>query len=309
MSKQKIIGIALVALVLVSLAVLVVAPRQDGFGNASGDAVALVRLSGPIQDSGSSSLLGAAAITPDLVRQRLDAATQSAATKAVVLRVDSPGGTVAASQEIADMVRAAPEPIVVSMGDVAASGGYYISSQADAIVAQPGTLTGSIGVIWSNLDPSGLFRKLGIDIDAVTAGKHKDMLLPGRLTPERRRLLQRLVDTMYAQFVSAVARGRDLSRTEVRALATGEPFTGAQALRNGLVDKLGGLDEAVAEAERIAGIEDAEVVEMSPSLFEQLFSGGGFAGARALFEDNAAVDRLALLRDLLTTVSAPRYGL
>jgi protease-4 len=308
MSKRRVAGVALVALVVASIALLLIDPGPGGL-RGDADTVALVRLAGPIQEAGSMSLLGGGAITPELVRERLDSAADSPSTKAIVLRVDSPGGTVGASQEIAGMIRRAPDPVVVSMGDVAASGGYYIASQADAIVAQPGTLTGSIGVIWSTLDPSGLFRKLGIEIDAVTAGEHKDMLLPGRFTPERRRIVQRLVDTMYGQFVTAVAEGRDMPLERVRELATGQLYTGEQAQSSGLVDRLGGLEEAISEAERIAGLDDASVVEMSPTLLEQLFSAAGPAGERALVDGAGIEQRLALLRELLVDFVEPRYHL
>jgi protease-4 len=305
--RKKLWGLALIALVVASIVVLIVFDPQQRTGH--GNSIALIDLSGPIQESASVSLLGGgSAITPDLVRDRLESARRDAGIEAVVLRIDTPGGTVAASQEIAAMVREFPEPIVVSMGDVAASGGYYVSAQADSIVAQPGTLTGSIGVIWSSVDPSRLLRKLGIEIDTVTAGKHKDMFLPGGLTPQRRQLVQRLVDTMYRQFVSAVARGRDLSIARVRRLATGELYTGKQARGRGLVDRLGGLDSAISEAERLAGIENASIVELSPTFFEQLFSQGS-AGTSAGSAEDDLLGKAALLRELLTKYSVPRYGL
>jgi protease-4 len=307
MSRKKIAGLVIVGVIVASIALLVVLPggRQlDG----TGDAVAVVALAGPIQETGSASLLGGGAITPQLVRNRLQSAQASPRIKAVVLRVDSPGGTVGASQEIAGMIGDFDKPIVVSMGDTVASGGYYISSQADAIVAQPGTLTGSIGVIWASFDPTRLFRKLGIEIDAVTAGRNKDMFLPGRLTPDRRRLVQRIVNIMYDQFVSAVARGRDLPESRVRKLATGELYTGRQALGSGLVDELGGLDEALDRAEELAEIDGAEVVELSPSLFEQLFGSPTPGALQRLWDPVDPSGKLVLLRELLTNYLVPRYG-
>ena len=309
MSKKKIIGLIVIIVIIASVVLVAVVPGPRGL-RPSGDAVAVVDLAGPIQASGSDSLLGGGAITPDLVRERLETAEDSASIKAVVLRLDSPGGTVAASQEIAALVADLSIPVVVSMGDMVASGGYYISAPADAIVAQPGTLTGSIGVIWSSFDPTGLFRELGIEIDSVTAGKHKDMFLPGRLTPPRRRILQRMVNVMYDQFVSAVARGRDLPERKVRRLATGQLYTGTQARQAGLVDELGGLDDAVGRAEELAGIDDARVVELSPSLFEQLFGAQPAAGLLQLPWGPADPNNLEtlLLRELLTNYTTPRYG-
>jgi protease-4 len=309
MSKKKIIGLIVIIVIIASVVLVAVVPGPRGL-RPSDDAVAVVDLAGPIQASASGSLLGGGAITPDLVRERLESAEDSPAIKAVVLRIDSPGGTVAASQEIAALVGGMSIPVVVSMGDMVASGGYYISAPADAIVAQPGSLTGSIGVIWSSFDPAGLFRELGIEIDSVTAGKHKDMFLPGRLTPPRRRIVQRMVNVMYDQFVSAVARGRNLPESKVRRLATGQLYTGTQARQAGLVDELGGLDDAVARAEDLAGIDDARVVELSPSLWEQLFGAQPAAGLLRLPWGPADPNSLEtlLLRELLTNYTTPRYG-
>jgi protease-4 len=305
MSGKRIAALAVLSVVLLSLGALALVPARSGF-SVNGDGVALVRLAGPIQEAASTSLLAGGGISPQLLKARLDAAHEDPFIKAVVLRIDSPGGTVGASQEMAAMVRDFPKPVVVSMGDTAASGGYYLASQADRIVAQPGTLTGSVGVIFATFDVEGLFDKLGIEMETVIAGEHKDMFLPGRFTPERRRIVQEIVDDLYEQFVGAVAQGRGLSEDEVRALATGEPYTGRQALALGLVDRLGGLEEAITEAEQLAGIEDAQVVELTPSFFEELFFGPGFAG---LVKAGPSMDpELVLLREVLTGYLVPRYG-
>ena len=211
--------------------------------------------------------------------------------KALVLRLDTGGGTVAASQEIAGMVQDFPKPVVVPMGDLTASGGYYIASQADVIVAQPGTLTGSISVIWSTFNFEGLMEKIGVEMTAITAGRHKDMFLPRALTSEERQIVQDMVDNSYDQFVGAVASGRDMPEPAVRELATGRLFTGKQALELGLVDVLGGLDVAITEAESQAGIADAEVIELTPTLFEQLFGGPGLGGIISLVQGNTALEQ------------------
>lgn len=310
MSKKKIVGLIVIVVIIASVVLVAVLPGPRGL-RPSGDSIAVVELAGPIQATGAQSLLGGGgAITPDLVRDRLETAEDSPTVKAVVLRVDSPGGTVAASQEIASLVRELSIPVVVSMGDMVASGGYYISAPADAIVAHPGTLTGSIGVIWSSFDPTGLFRDLGIEIDSVTAGRHKDMFLPGRLTPPRRRIVQRMVNDMYHQFVSAVSRGRELPEAKVRKLATGQLYTGTQALRTGLVDELGDLDDAIARAEELAGVDDADVIELSPSFFEQLFGAAPTAGLfRWPWEAADGLNvKMLLLQELLTNYNTPRYG-
>jgi protease-4 len=305
MSGKKVAALVIIGVVVLSLVALVVA--KPGRRVASGEAVALIRLSGAIQETTATSLFSGGGISPELVEDRLQLADEDPSVRAIVLRIETPGGTVGASQQIADLIADSDKPIVISMADTVASGGYYISSQADRIVAHPGTLTGSIGVIWATIDPRGLLKKLGVKLDAITAGKHKDMFLPGRLTRERRKIVQTLVNDMYDQFVSDVAEGRGLDETDVRELATGELYTGEQALQLGLVDSTGNLDDAINEAESLAGIEDAEVVELTPSFFEQFFGGAGARIVDSIFGPENIDPRIATLREVLTGYTVPRY--
>ncbi|MFH1503007.1 MAG: signal peptide peptidase SppA [Candidatus Eisenbacteria bacterium] len=186
-------------------------------------------------------------------------AMQTAGVSALVLRVDSPGGGVAASQEIYDcLARVKDEgtPIVVSMGAIAASGGYYISCHADSVIANPGTLTGSIGVIMSFSNLEELFGKIGLSFDVVKSGEYKDTGSWSRtMTDEERALLQATVDDIHMQFVETVAEGRGMRVDDVAALADGRIFSGRQAVGAGLVDGLGNLDDAIATAGRMAGID------------------------------------------------------
>lgn len=178
--------------------------------------------------------------------------------KAVILRVDSPGGVIAPAQEIHEEVRrtASEKPLVVSMGTVAASGGYYISAPGTRILANPGTVTGSIGVIIQFREVHALFDKLGLRTRIVKSGPLKDAGSPFReMTEEERRVFQELVDDLFGQFVNAVAEGRGLPENQVRALADGRVYSGSQALELGLVDRLGGFWDAVEEATELAGIE------------------------------------------------------
>jgi protease IV len=306
-SKTKVAGVVVLVVLVVSVVVLaVVGARTAPTVRAGPEQIALIHLEGPIQETGVGGVFSPGAITPDIVRRRLAQVEADPRTRAVVLRVNSPGGTVGASQEISELIQEADVPVVVSMGDQAASGGYYIASAADRIVAQPGTLTGSIGVIWSTLDVDELLDRLGVELDAITAGEHKDMFLPGRLTPERRDLVQELVDQMYDDFVAAVADGRGLSEDAVRELATGELFTGRQALDRGLVDALGGVSEAVEIAEELAGIEDARVIELRPTFFEQFAAGPGF-DLRTLFGGSLPSTELVLIREIINGYNVPRY--
>lgn len=177
--------------------------------------------------------------------------------KAIILRVDSPGGAVAPSQEIHDEVArvAAIKPVVVSMASVAASGGYYVSIPAQRIFANPGTITGSIGVIMQVTNFQDLYEKLGLKNQVVKSGEHKDLGSPLRsMTPQDRQILQGVIDDVYDQFVTAVSSGRKLPLDKVKRLADGRIFTGRQAKEAGLVDELGGLQDAVRVAAELAGI-------------------------------------------------------
>ena len=210
-----------------------------------GERVALVEVEGIILDA------------DDVVRQ-LKEHLENSAVKAVVVRINSPGGVVAPTQEIYDALgrlRDEGKPVVASLGSVAASGGYYIASAADQIVANPGTLTGSIGVIMQLTNLEGLFKKVGLRYEIVKSGKYKDIGSFSRpMTNEERAILQSLMDDIHDQFVEAVANGRGLDRTVVLSLADGRIFSGRQAKELNLVDELGGREEAIQAAASLAGI-------------------------------------------------------
>ena len=176
--------------------------------------------------------------------------------KAIVLRIDSPGGAVGPSQEIYAAVKAVhKKPLIVSMGSVAASGGYYVAVEAQRIFANPGTITGSIGVIMEFPDLAGLLDKIGLHRRVVKSGEFKDIGSPVRdMTPEELALLQDLIDDVHAQFVDAVAGGRNIAPEKVRAFADGRIFSGRQAQALGLVDELGGLRAAITYAAKQVGI-------------------------------------------------------
>jgi len=238
------------------------------------DKIAVIPLSGRIASEGGSFLFGPT-ITPGLVREQLGRAERDIAVKAIVLRIESPGGAVAPCQEIIKVMEKVSQtkPIVVSMESMAASGGYYISTKAAKIVALPGTLTGSIGVISQIPNIEGLYEKLGIKMQTFKGGEYKDMYSGLReLTPEEEEVMQRMTDEYYEQFVEVVAEGRGLSKEEVRNLATGQLYTGAEAKKLGLVDELGGLDAAIDLAAELAGVTAPRVEYYRPtkSLLESL---------------------------------------
>jgi protease-4 len=200
--------------------------------------------------------------------------------KAVVLRVDSPGGVVAPSQEIYEEVKkfAAKKKIIVSMGSLAASGGYYISAPATLIYANPGTITASIGVIIKLSNIEALMDKIGIKSSVIKTGKFKDSGSPVReLTAEDRAMFQSVIDSTHNQFIKAVANGRKLSEDDVRKIADGRVLSGEQALTLKLVDRLGTFQDAIEEAGKLAGIKGEPEVILPPKKklnYLDLLSGG-----------------------------------
>jgi protease-4 len=184
--------------------------------------------------------------------------------RAIVLRIESPGGVVAAAQEIYDelnKVRRRGKPIVASMGGIAASGGYYVACGADSIVANPGTLTGSIGVIMSLPNAEELLKKIGLRYEVIKTGKYKDTgSLSRPMTPEERALLQEMLDDVHDQFVTVVAEERNIEKDAVMEFADGRLMSGRQAFEMGLVDRLGGFRDAVLLAADLAGIEGDPVI-------------------------------------------------
>jgi protease-4 len=216
------------------------------------DRIALVRVEGVILDA------------KDTVAE-LKRFGDSSSVKAIVLRIDSPGGGVVPSQEIHDAVQRVrskhKKTVVASMGTVAASGGYYIAAAADRIIANPGTLTGSIGVIMELVNLEGLLKKVGVEGIVVKSGHYKDIGSPFRkMGPDDRRILQSVMDDVHNQFIEAVAEGRSLDVAAVRKLADGRIFTGRQAVDAKLVDELGDLDDAVRIAADMVGIEGEPTV-------------------------------------------------
>ena len=190
---------------------------------------------------------------------------------ALLLRIDSPGGTVGDSQEIHAAILRLREQgcrVVASFGNISASGGVYIGVAAEKIVANPGTITGSIGVILRGNNLSRLLERIGIQFETVKSGLYKDILSPDRaLTPEERQLLQSLIDSSYGQFVAAVAQGRQLEEEQVRQFADGRVFSGAQAQELGLVDALGDEERARRLAAELAGLDPqkARTVTFGPA--------------------------------------------
>jgi protease-4 len=246
-------------------------PRAMG----TGDAVAVIRLDGTIT-SGPQDYLTTTGITPDRVRSLLDQAAADPAVKAVVVRVNSPGGSVVASDEIYHAFRAYEKPVVISMGDTAASGGYYIACGGDYVIAHPDTLTGSIGVISQFFNVQDLLDKVGVDAVIITTGPFKDIGTPFRdMSEEERELWRGILNQIYEDFVSVVAEARNLPKDEVRDIADGSIFTGQQAKDLNLVDAVGTRQAAIEKAAELGDIEGApRVIELrSQPTFLEMFYG------------------------------------
>ena len=219
-----------------------------------GDKIGVVEIFGAIADSRQ-------------VIEQLHGFRDNDNIKAIVLRIDSPGGGVGPSQEIHDEVKAldATKPVIVSMGSVAASGGYYIAASAREIVANPGTITGSIGVIMEFTNFQELLDKIGLSSVVVKSGEYKDIGSPAReMTSLEREILQDLIDDVHSQFVASVATGRNLDEEAVRQIADGRIFSGRRAMDIGLVDRMGNLDVAIRRAAELTGIDGEPNVVYPP---------------------------------------------
>ena len=239
--------------------------------------IAVLPVVGVIGDEGGGVLSAGGGATPETLNSQLMQAADDPGVRAIVLEVNSPGGGVVASdqmyRDILDFKVESKKPVVVAMGDTAASGGYYISMAADHIVANPSTLTGSLGVILSYLNYEEAARKLGLEEVVIKSGPYKDIGSPTRdLTPQERRILQSLINDSYNQFVDVIEAGRKMPEQRVRQLANGTIYSGKQADELGLVDSLGDLDNAAEEARRRANLSEATVVryEQDPGLFDLL---------------------------------------
>ena len=274
--KKVFIFLTIIFLIAVVLSLLLTFSQK----NPLGEKVALVHVTGVIIDSSN------------VIKELKDHAKDSS-VKAIIIRVNSPGGAVAPSQEIYNEIIKIKEKkkVIISMGAIAASGGYYIAAPADKIVANEGTLTGSIGVIMELPNVSGLMDKIGIETQVIKSGKHKDIASVFKsLSPEEKKILQAVLDDVHDQFIKAVSDSRGMKFEEIKKLSDGRIFTGRMAKKIGLIDELGGLEDAIMLAGELAGIEgEPEVVtkkekfsflDMIRGQFPQRLIGDAFSGIR-----------------------------
>ena len=248
-------GCLIMLLVLAGFFVLLgIVSRLDGFSFARGEKVAVLPITGVITESENTI-------------EQLKKFAKDDSVKAIVVRLNTPGGGVGPSQEIHAEVKKirGKKVIVASLGALAASGGYYIACAADKIYANPGTITGSIGVLMQFVNVKDLIEKIGVKGLVIKSGSFKDTGSPIReMSPEERKIIQGVIDNVYFQFVNAVAEGRKMPREEVLAIADGRILSGEQAKELGLVDALGNQEDAVAEAGRMAKIEGEPRVVTPP---------------------------------------------
>ncbi|MFO8048330.1 MAG: signal peptide peptidase SppA [Desulfosudaceae bacterium] len=275
-------GMTLVFVTIITL--LVTWPSDKTAGFDRGEKVGVVEINGVIIESRQ-------------ILQQLKTFRESAGIKAVVVRINSPGGAVGPSQEIYREIAKTIEKkkVVASLASVAASGGYYIASAANDIVANPGTITGSIGVIMSYTNLEELFEKLGLSPVVVKSGQYKDIASPMRtMKPDEKEILQAFAEDIHRQFVEDVATGRDMSVEEVSRLADGRIYTGSRARELGLIDRFGNLEDAIDLAGQLGGIEGKVTAVYPPkkdkfsllelllgssakNLVQQLIAGQGFS--------------------------------
>ena len=257
MYKRSVVIVLAVVIVLSLIAVSILAPKL-GARKPSEGKIAVIYVEGMIVGGrGQTSLLSESGGTDYLIKQ-IHEARDDSSVKAVVLRINSPGGSVPATQEVGEeltKLRKSGKILVASMGDVAASGGYWLAAVCDKIYANHGTITGSIGVYMPYSNWEELYKKIGVRQEKIKSGTHKDILSTERpMTPQERAIIQSMVDEMYNQFVEVIAEGRKMDPAKVRQLADGRIYTGNQAQQAGLVDAIGNMYDAVDEAGRMAGI-------------------------------------------------------
>ena len=271
--------------------------QVDGTGKAK---VLLVEISGMISSEEKEGFRP----TPSMiasVKEQLSKATKDESVKAVVLRINTPGGTVTASDiiyhELKTFKASRKIPIIASIMDLGTSGGYYIAAAADSVMAHPSSVTGSIGVIMLTVNARGLLEKIGVEATAVTSGPRKDMGSPFRtMTTEERAIFQGLIDSFYHRFLTIVQEGRsNLHMDQIKKLADGRIYTGEQAKAEGLVDEIGYLEDAVELAKKKAGLTEAKVVtytrpgEYSNNVYSKVLRPAGLAGL-------ADLDMMAFVR-------------
>ncbi len=270
MYKKSVVYVLMGVLVISVIALVFQMPGVRKSKAGAANKVAVIYVEGIIMGGrGQAGIFNDQGGTDNVIKQ-LHEARDDKDVKAIVLRINSPGGSAPASQELGEEIkklRATGKIVVASMGDIAASGGYWIAAVSDKIYANPATLTGSIGVYIPYSNWEELYKKIGVQQEKIKSGPHKDILSPDRaMTAEERAMIQIMVDDLYQQFVEVVAEGRKMDEDQVRKLADGRVYTGHQAKELGLIDEYGNLYDAIDGAAALAGLgARPEIVEYDRS--------------------------------------------
>ncbi|MGE7600875.1 signal peptide peptidase SppA [Peribacillus sp. NPDC097675] len=273
-------------------------------GSDPTNVIAVLDVDGTIQDTGEASLLSSETYNHRDFMDKLQMAEENDDIKGIILRVNSPGGGVVESAEIHDKIldiKKAKKPVYVSMGSMAASGGYYISAPADKIFASPETMTGSLGVIMQGYNYEKLAKKYGVEFETIKSGTYKDIMSPTReMTDDERKILQNMIDNSYDQFVKIIADGRHMSEKEVRKIADGRIYDGRQAKEVNLIDDFGHLDDVIAAMKEDIDQKDAQVIRYTGEAgFGSLFS----MGAQKMLGNDVEAN---VLTKILSSSNSPR---
>ncbi|GGB03078.1 signal peptide peptidase SppA [Macrococcus hajekii] len=270
-------------------------------GTDMSNRIARVEVDGVIQDTGSPSVFAQETYNHESMMQQLEQIKEDKSIKGVLMVVNSPGGGVYESAEIYDKIneiKKSGKKVYVTMKNMAASGGYYISAPADKIFASRETLTGSLGVIMQSMNYKELADKYGVKFNTIKSGAHKDIMSPTKeMDAEERKILQSLVDESYDQFVKVISDGRHISQQEVKKLADGRVYSGLQAQKNGLVDEIGLEEDALKALKKDIKSNDAEVIEFAPT--DSIFGENPFA-AQSFVKKMMGNDDLAAIKELMS---------
>src|SRR5437660_10345108 len=239
--------------------------REKTVQGTAADKILMMDISGVISEKGSSNPLSESEDLVARIKEELTLAAEDSHIKALLLRINSPGGTVTASDvihhEINEFKSKRKIPVVTVIMDVGASGGYYIAVTGDRIIAHPTSVTGSVGVIMLRVNAEGLLQKIGVEAAAIKSGAKKDIGSPFRpMTEDERAIFQTMINGFFSRFLEVVSMGRSLPADQLKAIADGRVVTGPQALQLGLVDQVGYLDDGIAAAKKLAGLTDARVI-------------------------------------------------
>jgi protease IV len=274
--------------------------REKTVQGTGADKILLVSISGLISEGKDGGLLDRDDDLVARIKEELTLAAQDDHIKAIVLRINSPGGTVTASDVVYHEIMAFKEkrklPVVSVIMDVGASGGYYIAVTGDRIIAHPTSITGSVGVIMLRVGAEGLLQKIGVEAFAIKSGAKKDIGSPFRpMTEDERAIFQTMINGFFSRFVEVVSRGRSLSADHLKEITDGRVLTGPQAMRLGLVDDVGYLDDGIDAARKLAGLSQARVIMYArPQAYRNnIYSLGGGEGA---LESLARLDVMNLVR-------------